>query len=177
MAAGCAAAGCAAVVALAAACRGASPVADAPAPAASAAAVAAQAARPVDHLAPDELLEGTDKAFDVTLPRGLRIDGAFSDDILTSGPFAVHPLAEYFRAHLQGGDLREGSVSATFDHVTAPGKDRPLSVHITKVFDSARVEIQDVTPPPIPQLPDDAARWKRVGLTPSGRVLDPTHLD
>jgi hypothetical protein len=61
--------------------------------------------------------------------------------------------------------------------VTAPGKDHPLSVHITKVFDSARVEIQDVTPPPVPQLPDDTARWKRVGLTPSGRVLDPTHLD
>jgi hypothetical protein len=168
-----AAAGCAAIVALGAACRGSSR-GGAPAPAASAAAVGV----PVDHLAPDELLEGTDKAFDVTLPRGLRVDGVFADEVIASGALTVHPLTQYFRARLQNGDLREGAGSATFDHVTAPGKpERPLSVHIVKAGDGAHVDIRDVTPVVLPPLPDDAARLKRVGLTPSGRLLDPTHLD
>lgn len=135
-------------------------------------------AAPVDHLAPGELLEGTDKAFDVTLPRGMRIDGTFADLIMASGQMAVHPLAAYFRAHLENGDLREGDTSATFDHVTAPGKpERPLSVHIAKAGDGVHVDIRDVTPVVLPQLPDDTARLKRVGLTPNGRLLDPTHLD
>jgi len=37
--------------------------------------------------------------------------------------------------------------------------------------------IRDTTPPKGPPLPDENARWKQVGLTPSGRLVDPTHLD
>jgi hypothetical protein len=171
------AAGCVAIAALSAACHGSSPAGGTP-PAASAAALRAAPPVPTDHLAPGELLEGTDKAFDVTLPRGLHVDGRFADLVLTSGPLAVHPLVAYFRAHVQNGDLREGSASATFDHVTAPDKpDRPLSVHILKAGDGAHVDIRDLTPPKLPPLPDEPARWKRVGLTPSGRLVDPTHLD
>ena len=174
-----AAAGCAGLVALSAACRGSSPAAgDAPAaPSASAAAFKAPEV-PVDHLAPGELLEGTEKAFDVTLPRGLHVDGTFTDSVIASGPLSVHPLVAYFRARLQNGDLREGSASATFDRVTVADKaERPLSVHIAKAGDGVHVEIRDLTPVPAPPLPDEAARWKHVGLTPNGRLLDPTHLD
>jgi hypothetical protein len=172
-----AAAGFAAVVALAACHR--SPAPDsAPAPVASAAAVSAAAA-PADHLGPGELLEGTDKAFDVTLPRGLRTDAAFSSVVYTSGALELHALTTYLAARLQGGDLREGATSATFDRVTA--KDKParlLNIHIaTTTGQGVHVDIRDVTPLPGPPLPDEAARWKRVGLTPSGRLIDPTHLD
>jgi hypothetical protein len=172
------AAGCAAFAALSLACHGSSTAGGTPTPAVSAAAVRATPPVPADHLASGELLEGTDKAFDVTLPRGLLVDGRFADEVMTSGPLAVHPLVAYFRAHLQNGDLREGAVSATFDHVTAPDRpDRPLSVHILKAGDGAHVDIRDVTPPKVPPLPDEPARWKQVGLTPNGRLLDPTHLD
>jgi hypothetical protein len=173
-----AAAGCAVVALLSSACHRSSPADSGPAPAASAAAVRAAPVVPADHLAPGELLEGTDRAFDVLLPRGLRVDGAFSDEVLTSGALAVHPLVDYFRTHVQNGDLREGATSATFEHVTAPGKpERLLTVHIQKAGDGAHVEIRDTTPPKGPPLPDENARWKQVGLTPSGRLVDPTHLD
>jgi hypothetical protein len=29
----------------------------------------------------------------------------------------------------------------------------------------------------MPDLPNETERWKAVGLTPNGKVLDPTHLD
>ncbi len=170
--------GCAAIATVAAlsACHRPAPAGDAP-PSASSAAIRTSAA-PADHLAPGELLEGTDKAFGVTLPRGLRIDGAFRDVVYTTGLLDVHALATYFGAHLQNGDFREGATSATFEHVTAkeqPG--RLLSVHIVKTGGGARADIRDVTPIPGLPFPDEAARWKRVGLTPSGRLIDPTHLD
>ena len=158
------------------ACHRPPPAGDAP-PSASGATIRAPAA-PADHLAPGELLEGTDKALGVTLPRGLRIDGAFRDVVYTTGLLDVHALATYFGAHLQNGDFREGATSATFERVTPkeqPG--RLLSVHIVKSGAGARVDVRDVTPIPGPKVPDETTQWKRVGLTPSGRLIDPTHLD
>jgi hypothetical protein len=160
------------------ACHRSSPTENSPAPAASAAAVRIAQPIPADHLAPGELLEGTDKAFGVPLPRGLHVDGVFVDLVMTSGPFSVPQLVGYFRAHLQSGDLSEGPASATFDHVTAPGHpERPLSVHILKSGDGAHVDIRDVTLPKGVPLPDETARWKAVGLTPNGSLIDPTHLN
>jgi hypothetical protein len=133
---------------------------------------------PADHLNPGELIEGSTQALGVTLPRELTVDETFSKVVFASGPLRVHPLVEYFRGHLRGGDLREGERSATFHGVTAIGKEGPImSVHIAQIRDGARVEFRDETPVPAPDLPDEAARWKHAGLTPSGRVANPTHLD
>lgn len=133
---------------------------------------------PADHLGSGELLEGSEHAFGVTLPVGLKVDEVFSKVAYASGSLPVHSLVDYFRARLHDGDLREGEASATFDHVTAPGSpEPPLSIHIVQVRESVRIEIRDETPPVLPPLPDEAARWKRAGLTPTGRILDPTHLD
>ena len=167
-----------AVAALAAGCHRSSDLQGSPAAAASAAAVLSTTPVPADHLAPGELLEGTDKAFEVTLPRGLHVDGRFADLVVTSGPFTVPQLVGYFRPRVQSGDLSEGPASATFDRVTTLGHpERPLSVHITRAGDGSHVDIRDVTPPALPPLPDVTARWKHVGLTPTGRLVDPTHLD
>jgi hypothetical protein len=140
------------------------------------AAVASQAP-PVDHLAADELVEGSKLAFGLKLPRDLQVDGAFVDVVFASGRVAVEPLVKYFRARLTEGSLRAGEESATFEHVHIPGKaSSEYGVRIWLARGYTRVEIRDTTPKPQPDLPDDAARWRQAGLTPQGRVLDPTHL-
>jgi len=133
---------------------------------------------PVDHLAPDELLEGPVRAFGVPLPRAAAVKGTFVDVVYASGPVSVNALARYFRARLQGGTLREGPLAATFEHAKVPG--RPgveLAVRIAAAPDGSSIEVRDSTPPPAPSLPDESSRWKEVGLTPQGRLADPTHLD
>ncbi|HEY1693512.1 MAG TPA: hypothetical protein VGG39_15195 [Polyangiaceae bacterium] len=134
---------------------------------------------PVDHLAPDELVEGTQKAFGVPLPRGLEVQESFPDVVHASGEMSVHALVTYFRARLQGGSVREGERSATFEHVTAAGAppDTELMVHVAvapghTLVDVAATPIRHVTP-----APDEASRWRAVGLTPQGKVLDKTHLE
>jgi hypothetical protein len=135
-------------------------------------------APPVDHLAPGELLEGSEHAYGLTLPQGLHVDYTFASEVMASGQVALHPLVQYFQARLKGGGLREGATSATFEDVKAASDGGPpLTIHITHVRDSVRLYIRDTTPPPGTALPDEAARWKHVGLTPSGRISDPTHLE
>jgi hypothetical protein len=133
---------------------------------------------PIDHLAPGELVEGGQQAFGLTLPRDVRIEQAFADVVYARGRVPVHALVQYFHARLQEGGMREGERSASFDHVKVRGKPGlELAIHIMDEPGGTRVEIRDTTPPPAPGLPDEASRWKQVGLTPDGRLADPTHLD
>lgn len=141
----------------------------APAPSASAA---------VDHLAPGELLEGSEEAFDLLLPRDFHVEGRFVDVVYAEGHAALHPTVAYLRARLTDGALREGDSAATFEHVRVLRKLGPdLRVSLTTVSDGVRVEVRDQTPPRLAPKADEAARWKSVGLTPNGHLTDPTHLD
>lgn len=154
---------------------------ESPAPAAQVAVVQAQA-QPPDHLAPDELLEGEKKAFGLlVLPRVLHVDGSFASVVFASAPSGeagIHPLAKYFRERLTEGSLREGDEAATFEHVHVRGQSNlELNVYIRAAGAYTRVEMRDTTPKPQPNLPDDAARWRQAGLTPNGKLLDPTHLE
>jgi hypothetical protein len=140
-------------------------------------AVAAEV-RPVDHLAPGELLEGTQHAFGLTLPKELPVEAAFVNVVYATGPVLVHSVARYFRPRLEEGALRESESVATFEHVRVRGKPGlELTIRILAGAEGTRVEIRDTTLAPTPDLPDDAARWRQIGMTPQGRPLDPTHLD
>jgi hypothetical protein len=134
---------------------------------------------PADHLGPNELLEGTDRVFGVLLPRGLAVEKRFPDFVDATGPMTVHALVMYLRPRLQGGSLRESETVATFERVTTaalpPYTD--LSIHLAVTLNGTRVEMSSTTHPLAPTLPDEAARWRQVGLTPNGKILDPTHLD
>jgi len=145
---------------------------------------AVASAKPVDHLAPNELLEGDAKAFGLTLPRGVRIDQSFADVAYASGRVDTHAAVQYVRTHVREGKMIEPSFAApdktTFDHVRVPAMpDKQLVVAVRPASGAVGVtqfEIRDVTPAKAPELPDEAARWRNAGLAPNGRVLDPTHL-
>jgi hypothetical protein len=108
----------------------------------------------------------------------MHIDSSFVNVVDASGSVAVHALVDYLRARLRDGAVREGVSSATFEHVRVPDKvDRELSIRVSQARGDTRMEVRDTTPPPAPNLPDEAARWKHVGLTPQGRIADPTHLE
>ncbi len=133
---------------------------------------------PADHLAPDELVEGSQKALGVGLPRDLEITHSFVDVVSATGPVSVHALVQYFAARLEGGNLREGKEAATFEHVHARGVPEPeLLVRIASVLGGSRLEIHKVPHLPAPTLPDEASRWRQAGLTPQGKLIDPMHLD
>jgi len=136
-------------------------------------------APPVDHLGPDELLEGSETAFGIPLPQGLVVAHRYPDTVEATGTMTVHALVLYFRSRLQGGSLRESEKVATFEHVTTPGLPpyTELTIRFAVALNETRVQLISTTHPPGPELPDVPSRWRQVGLTPNGKVLDPTHLD
>lgn len=137
------------------------------------------AAPPLNHLAPGELVEGTEQAFGLTLPRGVHIESSDRGDVRAVGLVTLHALVKYLRTHVQESDLDEGDQYADLHKVKLHGKPGALyEMHLSPAgFRGTMLLVQDVTPTPAPDLPNDAERWKAVGLTPNGRVLDPTHLD
>jgi len=134
---------------------------------------------PNDRLAPDELLEGTEKAFGLVLPRSTRIDAAFADTVNATVDAKIGPVVSYFRARVREGTFMKGQFTATFEHVKVPGRPgRELRIRLNEIGGvGTKVELFDSTPPPLPDLPDEQARWKAVGLTPDGKILDPKHLE
>jgi hypothetical protein len=136
-------------------------------------------ARPPDRLAPDELLEGTEKALGLVLPRGTRIDGAFPDTVNATIDAKLGPVVEYLRARVREGTFTKGQFTATFEHVKIPARPgRELRIRVNEVSGvGTKLEIFDSTPPPVADLPDDEARLRAVGLTKDGKLLDPKHLE
>jgi hypothetical protein len=150
-----------------------------PAPSATAAppSSAAASAVPSDHLAPDELVEGRELAFGVPLPRGVLVEHRYPDLVSASGPMPVHSLVAYFQPRLRGGSVREGPSAATFEHVSQPNEpNAELTIHIEAGLGKTRIDLTSYHRPEAPVLPDEASRWRQVGLTPQGKILDPTHL-
>jgi hypothetical protein len=134
---------------------------------------------PSDHLAPGELVEGSEVAFGLKLPREVHIERAQAGSVRAIGPVSAHALVRYFRPRISEGHREEGDTYAAFTDVRLGAKPGGVfRIRMTELPGKGTLlEIDDVTPPPAPDLPNEAARWRQVGLTPNGRVLDPTHLD
>lgn len=142
----------------------------APAPAVSAA--------PVDHLGPLELVEGKESALGVPLPRAARLDHSFADAAYATANGATIPqLVEYFKARVREGSFTAGERSATFERVKVPS--RPgveISIRIEGALAGIRITFKDVTRPQAPDLPNEEARWRAVGMTKDGKLLDRDRL-
>lgn len=166
---------CAALVALAGCHRGESETSSGP--------TASASVKPVDHLAPGELLESKEKAFGIPLPRGIAIEKQFVDVVYASGDASQEAVAKYFAARVTGGQVTSGARGTVFEGVHAPANEA-LLLRIEVATDNegplagrgTRVTMRDITAPKQPELPDEAARWRAAGLTPDGKLADPSHM-
>jgi hypothetical protein len=144
-----------------------------PAPAAESA-----SARPSDHLAPDELLEGPDKAFGLALPRGSQVQSRFTDSVTATTIAHIAPLVSYVRARVREGTISKGATSATFEHVRIPGD--PSHEYRIRLREAgghgATLAVDDTTPPPDTGGTQEE-RERALGLTKDGKIADPTHLE
>ncbi len=133
--------------------------------------------KPPTHLAPDELLEGTDSAFGLVLPRGARIKHRFVDQVLIEASLPFDKLLAYVQAHVSAGTLSKGERKATFDHVRAK-ESRDLRITLeAAAFGTVRLEIRDTTQQLAPILPDEDARWRAAGMTRDGKILNRKQLE
>lgn len=144
----------------------------------------APAARPpVDHLAPGELAEGTEKAFGLVLPRDMVIHRTFPNVIHASSKTArPEHVANYFRARVQDGTVSAGAAETKFIGVHAKAElTRVLAIEVrggNPGLASCDVMVRDITPPPVEPGLTEEERRRRMGLSPDGKtLLDPKHTE
>jgi hypothetical protein len=136
-------------------------------------------AKPVDRLAPGELIPGDKNAFGIVLPRDVKVDQVFHDVFFTSGPVNASDLANYVRPLVKDGTVNVGATATVFDQVRPVADPSHLlfvRIYAGPMGRGARMEVRDVTPPPLSSAPSPEERWKQLGLSPQGKILDPKHL-
>ena len=132
-----------------------------------------------DQLRPGELAEGTLDAFGLKLPRVYQIDTTFPDAIFASGEAPHKDVVGYVRERVVAERVEALPTKTVFEGVTlklSPGKKLRIEV-IASGNGKSRLVIRDETRPPAKPGLTEEERWREVGLTPQGELIDPSHLD
>jgi hypothetical protein len=136
--------------------------------------------KPPDRLAPGELPLGSDKALGLPLPVGSKVMSHFGGTVLVRCVYSADQLSTFVRLHVTGGTVTAGAAQTRFDNVSVPNDpSHKLAIEIrTHVVDGLPSEmvVRDVTPQPNDPNLSEEEKWRRAGLTPQGRPLDPKHM-
>ncbi len=137
---------------------------------------------PPDHLAPGEVVEGTERAFGLPLPRSSRVAARFADSVHVTSSVTPEQLANFVRARVKEGTVTQGTTSTRLENVI-PRDDQAkrLTIEVRPMRggngDRSELFVRNATPPPFdPSLTVDQ-RWKKAGITPEGKLVDPQHLE
>lgn len=137
--------------------------------------------KPPDRLAPNEVVEGKERAFGLPLPRASHVKARFPTTVHVLSPLTPEELTNFVRARVKDGKVIPGASVTTLFDVTPlgdPKKQLTIDVRTVRLADGTRSEmvVRDTTPPPVEPGLSDEERWKKAGLTPTGKVADPKHL-
>lgn len=140
--------------------------------------VGSASAPPVDQAAPGELAEGTEEAFGLTLPRRMRVVARFDDAVHARGSLAQKDVVRYVRDRVIAERVDDDGAKALFTNATAKRSPQlRLDVEVLQVGAQSEIVVRDRTRPPAEPGLNEAERWRALGLTSDGRLIDPKHLD
>jgi hypothetical protein len=149
------------------------------APVGSAQAQASAEAKPLDHLAPDELAAGNAEVWGFAVPREMQIDHRYAAEAALIGPVKPDALANYVRDRVVVSHVEIGAGRTIFPNarIKAGATDRVYELDVVPEPGLTRLVIRDTTPLKVSPGLSDAQRWQQAGLTPQGRPLDPKKFE
>src|SRR5262249_16130138 len=138
---------------------------------------------PIDQALPGELAEGPERAFGLAIPRRMRVTAHFPDEVHAIGDVPPEALSSYIHERIVAGRVEGGAAKVVLleshvkSGVDAGGPGTAVRVEVTVQGNHTELLVRDETrvPPSDNLTPDE--RLKRHGLTPDGKLLDPTHLE
>jgi hypothetical protein len=133
---------------------------------------------PIDRLAKGELAEGSTSAFGLTFPQKMRLERRFLDSAHATGNVAPESVANYVRQRVDATHVEIGAARTVFPRVRIKGgaPDRIYRIEVVADGSTTQLVVRDVTPPPLEQGLSNEERWKRAGMTPDGKLLDPKKM-
>ncbi|WP_437592183.1 hypothetical protein [Sorangium sp. So ce1000] len=133
---------------------------------------------PVDQALPGELAEGVEQAFGLPIPRRMKVRARFSDAVFAVGEIPAERVANYVRTRVLAGSVETGPAKTIFSRATVKSApQRKIRIEVVSRANLSELVVRDETRQPPEQGLSVEERWRRSGLTPDGKVLDPTHLE
>jgi hypothetical protein len=139
-------------------------VLDAPAPSASVA---------PDRVGPGELIEGELVVWGFRAPRDLTMVSKFPTSAVLDGQASLAQLEEYVRLRVKTHHVEVTPQKSVFPNSKINGgdPDRTYRFELIPQGSKIRLRIDDITPPPPPPPAPEEERWRRAGVTPSGKPI------
>lgn len=136
---------------------------------------------PADHRAKGEILEGKERAFTLPLPLESTVKARFSTSVHVASPHTVEDLANFVRARVKDGTITAGASETDFDRVVAAkdgSKTLAIQIRPAAIADEfkSQMVVSDITAPPEAPGTTDEDRWRKAGMTPDGKLIDPKKL-
>lgn len=144
--------------------------------------VAPAASTPPDRLAPGEPAPGQEKAFELLLPRGARIDRSFGGSVYVHVPHPPEKVANWVREQSDDAEAVVGPTGTVFSKMHVRGADTShhlrveISPGVTNDMTSMVVDRVEDRPKDVPSGSNEEL-MKKAGLTPEGKLLDPTRVE
>jgi hypothetical protein len=133
----------------------------------------------IDRLEPGEIPEGTERAFGLKIPRGMKIVYSGPEQIDAEGNYGAERMANYVRKRVKVDGVELGAARTVFDHARVLGdnSDRTVRVEVVTTEFGSRLVVKNRTPTKDldPGLTPEE-RLRKYGLDPKGNVIDPTKL-
>lgn len=138
-------------------------------------------AGPVDHLATNEIPEGTEKAFTLILPKASTVIYRVQGAVQIEADLSPEQLSNYVRKHVQPQKIIVGATMTTFDDaIVAATPETHLHVEVTlppvHSLHRSLMNVRDVTRLPGPPKTTDADAWRQQGRNPDGTPLNPKQM-
>ncbi len=149
-----------------------------PTPAALPAASSAASVAP-DRLEPNELAEGTEIAFKLKLPRGMQVTFRGPFEVRAEGNIEADRVANYIRKHMHSDGVEVGAARTIFGNARVRGDPQAPACQVEVIASGTRTRliIRDLTPEKYDPSLTPEQRWKKFGLDPNGRLIDPQHME
>lgn len=113
--------------------------------------------------------------FGLVVPRDLRIVRRFSESIIATGAPSAEQVANYVRPRVNAATVEIGPARTIFDSARVKGdehEDKLLRIEVIQHSSRTELVVKDMTPVPIDEGLTEEERWRRAGLSPSGKQLD-----
>lgn len=138
-------------------------------------------ALPTDHVEPNTLAPGTEKAYALILPLGFKVTTRLDRTTAAVGMAQPKLVVNFIKERVRDGKLVEGrdeTERTVFEGVRIPDEpDRYLQVIVTPRPGSTLITVTDVTEiPPLPPT-SESERYRQVGLDPAGNLLHPRTME
>ncbi len=132
-------------------------------------------ALPTDRLSSDELQASTVVVFGLPVPVGMKIVARYPDTVMLEGRVSPEALANYVRKHISKTMIEMGAARTVYDKVTINGgpEGRVFRIEIGRRLLETTMSVEDITRPVADPGLTPAQRWESVGMTPTGKLLNP----